>query len=153
VIDGGAGIDTVDDWVQANVPVWPALAVSFDGVANDGRPGIERGTTHVSGRFVLSDGPEEWNVWGNVDGGSSVVDGRGGDDVIVGEAREETIDGGAGNDRLEGGKGNDVITGGPGRDTVYGDDTATTCVGGIESCVNYGNDVVDVRDGEQDTVE
>lgn len=160
VIDGGAGIDTADDWVQSGLSAWPAANVSLDGAADDGRPGeadnvvgIEKATMHVSGRFVLSDAAEEWQAWGNVDGGASVVEARGGNDVITGEGRQETIDGGAGDDRLEGGNGDDTIVGGPGRDTVYGDDTATTCVGGIENCVVFGNDTIDVRDGERDSVD
>jgi hypothetical protein len=83
-----------------------------------------------------------------------VVVAGGGDDKITGEDAVETIDGGAGNDRLEGGKNHDTITGGPGADIVFGDDTDATCNANyVESCVLYGNDVIDVRDGERDQVD
>ena len=47
------------------------------------------------------------------------------------------IRGGAGDDNLLGGAGNDRITGGPGQDQVYG---------------GNGKDIINVRDGEVDTV-
>ena len=77
----------------------------------------------------------------------------GGDDRVVGEDRSEDIDGGAGNDYLEGGKGHDTLTGGPGKDIIFGDETDTSCNASFpESCVRYGNDVIQARDGEVDQI-
>ena len=70
----------------------PAIAISLDGLANDGRPGegddvtsIERSDAHVSGTWVLSDAAEDLHVFANVDGGRSTVFAGGGNDRIVGE--------------------------------------------------------------------
>lgn len=161
VIDGGAGSDLLKDYVEYGTDVHPPANVSLDGVANDGRQGegddvrsIERMIAYVSGRFVLSDGAEDWQVWSNMDSGKSVVLAAGGDDRVVGEDAVEDIDGGAGDDYLEGGKNHDVITGGPGRDTIYGDDTDGSCNSNyVESCVLYGNDEIHSRDGEADQID
>jgi hypothetical protein len=161
LIDGGPGIDRLEDYVQSNVDVHPPADVSLDGVANDGRPGegdnvrsIERMVAYVSGTFVGTDGAENWEIWSNMGPGRSVVRALGGDDVITGGDQDEEIDGGPGDDRLEGGRGHDKIIGGPGRDVIYGDETANKCNPEFpESCVRYGNDVIDVRDGEVDQVD
>jgi Ca2+-binding RTX toxin-like protein len=161
VIDGGAGSDKVAEYVEYGTDVHPPADVSLDGVANDGRAGegdnvvgVERYRAYVSGRFVLTDGAEDWEVWSNMNSGDSVVLAAGGDDRVVGSDAIETIDGGAGNDRLEGGKNHDTITGGPGRDVIFADETSSSCKPDFpESCVRYGNDTVDARDGEADQVD
>ena len=161
LIDGGNGSDMLKDYVEYGTDVHPPANVSLDGAANDGRDGegddvrsIERMIAYVSGRFELSDGAEDWQVWSNMNSGSSVVLAKGGDDKVVGEDAAEDIDGGAGNDYLEGGKNHDVITGGPGRDTIYGDDTDTSCNSAYpETCVLYGNDEIRARDGEADQID
>jgi hypothetical protein len=161
VIDGGAGNDLLKDYVQTSVDVHPPANVSLDGVADDGRPGegdnvtaVERIVAHVSGTFVLGDGPEDIQVWANMDGGPSTVLAAGGDDRVVGHDAAERIDGGAGDDYLEGGKGHDTIVGGPGRDVIFGDETSSSCnPNHPESCVRYGNDLIDARDGEADQVD
>ena len=47
-VDGGAGIDTVDDWTIPDNDYNPPVSVSMDGVANDGRPA--RTTTSSTSR-------------------------------------------------------------------------------------------------------
>lgn len=161
LIDGGNGSDLLKDYVEYATDVHPPANVSLDGVADDGRDGegddvrsVERMIAYVSGRFELTDGAEEWQVWSNMNSGRSVVLGRGGDDRIVAEDAVEDIDGGAGDDYIEGGKNHDVLTGGPGRDTIYGDDTDTSCNADyVESCVLYGNDEIRARDGEADQID
>lgn len=161
VIDGGEGNDLLKDYVHTAVDIWPAANVSLDGVANDGRPGegdnviaVERIVAHVSGVFTLSEGNDDIQVWANMDSGTSTVQARGGDDRVVGHDASEQIDGGAGDDYLEGGKGHDTIVGGPGKDVIFGDETTSTCNPGFpESCVRYGNDVIDARDGEHDQID
>ena len=47
---------------------------------------------------------------------------------------------------------NDNVTGGPGRDTIFSDATGSYC--GIFTCtVPFGNDTVNARDGEADTID
>ena len=161
LIDGGSGNDMLKDYVEYGTDIHPAAGVSLNGVADDGREGegddvrsVERMIAYVSGRFELTDGAEDWQVWSNMNSGRSVVLAGGGDDRIVGEDAVEDIDGGAGDDYLEGGKNHDVITGGPGRDTIYGDDTDASCNSNyVESCVLYGNDEIRARDGEADQID
>ena len=53
---------------------------------------------------------------------------------------------------IEGGNNHDTLTGGPGRDTIFGDSTADTC--NFLACrLPFGNDIIDARDGEQDTID
>ncbi len=159
LIDGGPGSDLVEGWNIPDEDVHPRLSVTVDGVADDGRPGegddvrdIERITSNVSGTFVTGDGPDVVQVWANLDYGASTIRTNGGNDQVTGLNASETIDGGAGDDRLEGGFGDDTIVGGPGKDTIIGDRSASQC-GLFESCsLPQGNDVIDVRDGEADTV-
>jgi hypothetical protein len=157
VIDGGPGIDQMsNNWVVSYGKVQPPITASIDGVANDGRPGENDNLTGVEKLYFNaevnitgSDGPDELTVFNN-DGPSTLV-GRGGDDRISGFDLDDTIDGGAGDDTIEGGYGHDTIVGGPGRDTINGDITGTGCHW-IQCRSMYGNDHIDARDGEIDTV-
>jgi hypothetical protein len=161
LVDGGNGNDLLKDYVEYGTDIHPPANVGLDGIANDGREGegddvrsIERMIAYVSGRFVLSDGAEDWQIWSNMDSGRSVVVAGGGNDKIVGEDAVEEIDGGSGDDYLEGGKNHDVINGGVGRDTIFGDDTDSSCNADFpESCVKYGNDEIYARDGEVDQID
>ncbi len=159
VIDGGAGTDRVGGWTGPTPQDHPPVSVSLDGAANDGRAGesdnvtnVERLTSNVSGSFTLSDAADTIDVWANLDSGASTIKTAGGNDAIRGGTFEETIDAGPGDDRIEAGYGNDTIVAGPGRDTVIGDKAAPDC-GMFESCsLPYGDDTIDVRDGEVDSV-
>jgi len=159
VIDGGAGTDRVEGWTIPDGSTHPPTSVTLDGQANDGRPGegddvrdVELITSNVSGSFVMSDADDVVEVWSNLDGGVSTIRTLGGNDRVTGGNHDERIDGGAGNDRLEGGYGNDRIVGGPGRDTIIADKSASDC-GILQSCsLPQGNDVIDARDGERDTI-
>lgn len=159
VVDGGAGTDTVDDWVD-NGATSRSVNVTFDGAANDGRPGeadnvtgVEVVKAFVAGRWVLSDASEVVESYAAADLGPSVIEARGGDDRVTAGNGEQTIDGGAGSDRIEGGFGADTLTGGPGRDRIVGDQSASQC-GVLQSCtVPHGDDVIDARDGERDEVD
>ncbi|MBE2318844.1 hypothetical protein DVA67_022910 [Solirubrobacter sp. CPCC 204708] len=158
-VDGGPGIDKIDDWVELAASTYPRLNVTLDGVADDGRPGegdnivnVEKAEPKVSGHFVLTDGPDDWYVMANLDSGASTILAGGGNDRIVGEDAAETIDGGAGDDYLEGGRRSDVLRGGPGRDLIVADESEITCVWGPDSCLIFGDDVIDARDGERDEI-
>jgi len=158
-VDGGPGLDTVDDYSQPGESSQPRLSISFDGAANDGRPGendnlvgVERIDSGVSGTFAGGPGDDDFFVRSNLDGGDSTLTGAGGNDKLKGHDHVETIDGGPGADRVEGGYNNDVLTGGPGRDTIFGDSTTDTC--NYLSCkIPFGNDVIFARDGEADTID
>jgi Ca2+-binding RTX toxin-like protein len=160
LIDGGPGMDRAEGWADPSVEAeHPPISITLNGVADDGRPSegddvrsIERITSNVSGTLVLSDEPDVVQMWANIDNGASTIRTNGGNDVVTGGSRDETIDGGAGDDKLEGGFGNDTITGGPGRDVINAEQSASQC-GLLQSCtVPFGNDTIDVRDGEADQV-
>jgi hypothetical protein len=160
LLDGGPGVDTTQEWsIPENLDRQPAVTVTLDGQANDGRPGegdnvigIERLSMYVVGSFTGSDAAEQIKIVNPGNDGSSTLLGRGGDDVLVGNDFDDVVDGGAGTDTVEGGHGNDTVTGGPGRDTIYGDATSAHC--GWYSCkIPFGNDVIQARDGEQDTID
>lgn len=160
LIDGGPGMDRASGWVDPLVEAeHPPISITLNGMADDGRPGegddvrsIERITSNVSGTIVLGDEADVVEMWANVDNGASVIRTNGGDDTVTGGSRDETIDGGPGDDHLEGGFGNDTIVGGPGRDVINAEQSASQC-GILQSCtVPFGNDTIDVRDGEADQV-
>jgi hypothetical protein len=157
VVDGGPGTDTVDGdyssrFASAPVPV----AITLGGGADDGRPGegddlrsVERIVLRVGGRVTGTDGPDEL-VFSQV-GADSELLGGGGDDRLQGGDGADRLDGGAGADAIDGGFGDDTITGGSGRDRIAADLAGGDC--GPAWCkLPYGNDTIDVRDGEADSV-
>lgn len=167
LLDGGPGTDTVkDDWYRYDGngnDEDPPPTVTFDGVANDGRPGedddvveverIESGSPAgaVPATFVGDDGPDTFMLLFT----NGVVEGRGGNDTIAGSDHADHIDGGPGDDQLSGGFGDDVIVGGPGADDIAGDRTAACEYGPIYgSCtIGSGNDTIYAQDGEADKVD
>lgn len=158
VLDGGAGIDTVDDWGYSGDPMLaPPVSVTLDGIANDGRAGegdnvvaVERILSRSAGTLVGDDGPNE--LIAPETGRAGVLRGLGGNDVIVaGDSHGDVIDGGAGDDDIQGGFGDDTIVGGPGRDTIHGD-RKSRCNELHCDLAGFGNDTIDVRDGEIDSV-
>jgi Ca2+-binding RTX toxin-like protein len=153
VVDGGPGVDKLaDGWGSADGPV----SLTLDGVANDGRAGEGDNVVGVesieggAGTYVGSDAAETFLV-GATGEASSVSAGGGNDDITTGNGND-TVDGGAGDDRIVGGFDNDTITGGPGRDAIFADSTGSYC--GYFTCtVPFGNDVVNARDGEADSID
>lgn len=128
----------------------------IDGATNDGRPGEHDNVTRVERIYLTADatltGPneaDELTIF-NSDGSSKLY-GRGGDDKLSAFNLADIVDGGAGNDTIEGGFGDDTITGGPGRDMINADVSGTSCHW-IQCQMPYGNDTVDARDGEADSV-
>ena len=160
VLDGGAGVDTVDDWGGGPDAPGP-VSVTLDGQANDGRPGegddvrdVEILNVYVPGTFVMGDGPDIVENLSPADAAASRIEGRGGDDYLTGGSASHTIDGGAGDDRVEGGFGHDTLVGGPGSDQIFGDSTSGNCGGYGQSCtLPTGNDTIDARDGAADTID
>jgi hypothetical protein len=158
VVDGGEGVDTIEsDYSSRFVDVDPPVAITLAGGADDGRPGenddlrsVERLTLSVPGRIVGSDSPEYVKL--HQVGGDGELIGNGGDDELRAGDGADRIDGGAGADKLDGGFGDDTIAGGPGRDAISADLAGGDC-GPLWCKYPYGNDVVDARDGEADTVD
>jgi hypothetical protein len=103
----------------------------------------------VPGRIVGSDGPEYVKL--HQVGGDGELIGNGGDDELRAGDGADRIDGGAGADKLDGGFGDDTIVGGPGRDQISADLAGGDC-GPLWCKLPYGNDTVDARDGEADSV-
>ena len=158
VLDGGPGIDLLDDYSADGDPRYATpISVTLDGLANDGKPGendnvtgIERLTPGSAGTFVGDDGPNLVTM--PEVGAAGSLDGRGGDDVLTaGDANGDVVLGGAGDDQLAGGFGDDHLVGGPGRDTINGDRTAR-CNEVHCDIIGYGNDEIDARDGEVDSI-
>lgn len=153
VIDGGPGFDRVIDDYPAGEG---AVTVTLDNVANDGRAGENDNLISIEeiegppGNYTGSDAAETFTV--GATGETSSVSGAGGNDTITTLNGSDGVDGGAGDDRLVAGLDNDTVTGGPGRDTIFADSTGSFC--GIFSCtVPFGNDTVNARDGEADTID
>ncbi len=158
VIDGGAGVDTIESDYSTRLigDEEPLLRFTLGGGADDGRPGegddvqrVERLVMSKGGTYVGSEGPDYVKL--HQVGDAGVLDGRGGDDELRGGDGQDRIDGGAGSDRLDGGFNDDIITGGPGRDVISADLAGGDC--GPWWCkYPYGNDTVQARDGEADSV-
>lgn len=158
LIDGGPGRDTLKDYRSGSVTAAPAIVVTFDGVANDGRAGerddvrgIEVVLPESPATFTGDDGPNAW--YAPMYAAGSTLRGAGGADLLRGsDSHGDAIDGGAGDDDLAGGFGDDTVIGGPGRDTIAGDrplrcNEVHCDVGG-----GSGNDTIQARDGEVDSI-
>ncbi|HWI72709.1 MAG TPA: hypothetical protein VNT55_12210, partial [Baekduia sp.] len=78
--------------------------------------------------------------------GADTLRGGAGNDQLRGIAADDQIDGGPGDDTIHGGGGNDTIAGGAGRDTILGDGDYSNQ--GLDS----GNDTIQARDGEVDSI-
>ncbi len=157
VVDGGDGIDLIEsDYSSRFVDVDPPVAMTLGGGADDGRPGenddvqgVERLVLSVGGKVTGSDAAEYVKLHQVGDDGELV--GNGGDDELRAGDGADRVDGGAGNDKLDGGFGDDTITGGPGRDAISADLAGGDC-GPLWCKYPYGNDVVEARDGEVDSI-
>jgi hypothetical protein len=160
VVDGGPGLDTIDgDWSSRRYDaVVTPLNVTLAGGADDGRGsgaegddirGVERIHENIPGVYVGTDAPEEIVVRQITQ--SVTMRGNGGNDILKTGDGADTIDGGTGDDELDGGFGDDTIVGGPGRDRISADTAGGDC-GPLWCKYPYGNDQVDARDGEVDSI-
>ena len=157
VIDGGAGYDRIDPSGSSryNAPPVP-LTVTLGGGADDGRPGEGDDV-----RNVERSSPSARAAWSAPTRASISRSSRsrrrragrrrGGNDTLKGADGPDKLDGGAGDDDLDAGFGDDVIVGGPGRDSIAGDRRGGDC-GPLWCKYPFGNDTIDARDGEQDSV-
>ncbi len=157
LIDGGPGIDTVEsDWHpldhEGHGPVTVTLGAADDDGHADERDdvrNVEVLSVAAGGRFVGTDGADTLSVGG----APAVVEARGGDDKIVTSYSADRIDAGAGADHVRGYGGDDHIVGGPGQDTLLGDASGTTTCTFLDCQTTAGNDVIDARDGERDSLD
>ncbi len=160
VVDGGPGLDTIDgDWSSRRYDaVVTPLNVTLAGGGDDGRDsgaegddirGVERIHENIPGVYVGTDAPEEIVVRQITT--SATMRGNGGNDILKTGDGADTIDGGAGDDELDGGFGDDTIVGGPGRDRISADTAGGDC-GPLWCKYPFGNDSVDARDGEVDSI-
>jgi Ca2+-binding RTX toxin-like protein len=157
-IDGGPGMDRIEfDWSDGSYSAPDtSVNITLAGAADDGRPGegddvrgVERIWSHDEGRLVGTDAAEHLEVVQITE--PSELIGHGGDDTLRGADGRDTLNGGNGADDLDGGFGDDVITGGPGQDNISGDRRGGDC-GPLWCKYPYGNDTIDSRDGERDSV-
>ncbi len=130
VFAGGPGADSVIYRSRLG-----SLAVTLDGVADDGESG------------------EGDNIGADVEGisggrGADALTGNDSDNDITGGPGDDAIIGAGGADDLNGDEGVDTVSGGPGDDDVEGDDGADSIAG------DGGNDTVsfEFRDGDVDQV-
>ncbi|WP_445149574.1 calcium-binding protein [Baekduia sp. Peel2402] len=158
VLDGGPGRDTLSEYEYSDGgSSQRAVRVTLDaGGADDGRPGegdevagIEVVHLLVAAELVAGPFGADLKVF-HTGATPSRLTGGPGADVLTGYDYDDTISGGAGDDLLIGAYGHDTITGGPGKDTINAD--AVDGCNFLECRPIYGNDTIDVRDGEVDTV-
>jgi hypothetical protein len=91
------------------------LALSLDGVANDGAPGENDNI-----------GPDVTTVLGG--SGADVIAGNGYANALAGDTGNDVITGAGGDDRLFGGPGSDRLDAGAGQDYLEGDDAGDVLV-------------------------
>jgi Ca2+-binding RTX toxin-like protein len=144
---GGAGTDKL--WLDAHPG---GMAISLDGVANDGVPGegdnVGSDIESIDGTpgndvFVGSAGPDQFSG----EGGNDEIHGGAGNDDLIGGSGDDKLFGDAGNDKVQGSGGADAVDGGAGADQLYGD---------IASCsvfCSFDSDTISARDGEKDAVD
>jgi Ca2+-binding RTX toxin-like protein len=153
VLDGGPGYDTIEsDWESS----WDPVSITAGGGADDGFAGegddvrnVEKIQTHQPSTLIGGDAGEYLEVVQVTK--PSAIRGNGGNDTLRGSDGAETLDGGPGDDDIDAGFGDDTITGGPGRDSIAGDRRGGDC-GPVWCKLPYGNDTIDARDGEVDSV-
>jgi hypothetical protein len=158
VIDGGPGIDKIEtDWSDPTDSAPPLVNVTLGSGADDGRPGegddvrnIEQLYVYSAGSYTGSDGPDDIQVR-QVDKPSTLKGGAGDDSLDASDGADD-LDGGTGNDVVDGGFGDDHIVGGPGADQLHGDTPEGEC--GVVYCkLPFGNDTIEARDGERDSID
>jgi Ca2+-binding RTX toxin-like protein len=159
VLDGGPGLDKLDSYRDADPVTSPPVDILLDGLANDGRDGegdnivaVERFDVGAVRTFAGDDADNEFVA---PEKGSPVrLSGAGGNDSLTAtDAHGDVVDGGPGDDTLTGGFGNDTLIGGPGHDQIAGDRVARCNELHCDFMDGFGNDTIDARDGEQDSVQ
>jgi Ca2+-binding RTX toxin-like protein len=156
VIDGGAGNDAiVNDWLNDHQSA--PIAVSLDGAANDGLAGegdnvvnVESIQVNQPASLAAGAGAVAFRVFQTRPGPSKLV-GSDAADSLISYDYDDVIEGRGGDDAIEAGFGNDTISGGPGRDSINADAGSGAC-NFLVCRTGAGNDTIDVRDNEVDSV-
>ncbi|MDA0159195.1 hypothetical protein OM076_02865 [Solirubrobacter ginsenosidimutans] len=145
---GGGGSDSVTYEGRSE-----NLALSPDGVANDGAAGEGDNIAPDIGTVIGGHGSDV--LTGNA--GRNAFSGGEGDDVLAGGGSDDQLVGGPGADRLTGDDGqdvlggddgDDVLVGGEGVDRFWGDDVGA-CI--AAACAS-GQDRIDARDGAREQI-
>jgi Ca2+-binding RTX toxin-like protein len=159
LLDGGPGSDLLDAYRDGDPALAPPVDILLDGVANDGPPGSADNIVAVErfdvGAVRAFAGDDADNTFYAPEKGRAVtLAGAGGNDTLSAtDASGDSVDGGPGDDTLSGGFGDDTIVGGPGHDHVAGDREARCNELHCDFMDGFGNDTIDVRDGEVDDVQ
>jgi Ca2+-binding RTX toxin-like protein len=140
---GGPGIDGINYAADEDSKYGDGVAVSLDGVANDGvncpqqcegdNAGSDIENIHGSrgsDTLVGNAGPNVIEDAAYGYGTTNTMDGLGGADILRGGSASDAIAGGDGDDRLQGGPGDDSVDGGNDTDACFGDegtDVAAAC--------------------------
>src|SRR5262249_12484455 len=157
-IDGGPGYDSFDAYRDEDPGHAQAVDILLDGIANDGRAGegdnivgVEKFDVGAVRTFAGDDADNDFTA---PELGSAVrLSGAGGNDKLSAtDAHGDVVDGGPGDDVLSGGFADDTLVGGPGRDQIAGDRQARCNELHCDFMDGFGNDTIDARDGEQDSV-
>ena len=138
----------------------PPISVTLDGVANDGRPGetdnvvnVEKIESHVSGTLAGGDGRRRVHRLRNIDEGNSTLIGNGGNDKLTAGDYQDTLDGGAGQRRHQ----RRLRQRHAHRRPRPGHDQRRRhrrrCCNCYTCKIPFGNDVINARDGEADTID
>jgi Ca2+-binding RTX toxin-like protein len=141
LLSGGAGTDAADYSTRTE-----NLALSLDGMANDGAAGIVNADT--SSEFDNIDATIECILSGkgndHLEGSTNAdyIDAGGGNDTIYGLAGRDTLCGGAGNDFISGDEDTDRLNGGAGNDSLYGQGGKNNFLIGGD-----GDDLLDMSNG------
>jgi Ca2+-binding RTX toxin-like protein len=137
LLDGGAGIDLLDESAATNdllVDLWNEQGA---GNGNDTLSGFEN-VMGGSGNDTLI-GNDEANILNGGLGNDSIMGGSGNDTLLGGDGND-ALDGGEGNDWLDSGSGDDVLAGNDGADTLMAEDGNDTLLGGNgDDLLNGGN--------------
>ena len=154
IIDGGPGIDRIDqDWNDLSGAL---VTLTLGGGGDDGRPGegddvrgVEKVISFNPVAYGGTDAADHIEVV-QVDRPSTLAGGAG-DDFLKTSDGADRLDGGPGADTIDGGYNDDTIVGGPGPDRIAGDHPTGEC--GIYWCkLPAGNDTIEARDGEKDSI-
>ena len=141
VLDSGSGESEVSYHLRSQ----DGVAVSLDGMPNDGAPGEDDNVavttwglngTAFDDTLIGSDSDQ----WIEAGPGDDVVDGEGGADTLYGDIGDDSLTGGAGNDFLAGQAGEDVLHAADGEhdrsvSCGVGSDEATTDARPLDSSV------------------
>ena len=147
MVDGGAGMDTLDA-SESTAGLTLDLNTTDDAFVNiENVIGSEEAANTLTGDAMANSltGGDEADTIAGMGGNDMIMAGDGADVAITGGDGNDTIYGGDGNDSLSGGDGADMLVGGEGADTLVGGTGRDTFVLGMEP--DHGGDDGDPTTG------